>query len=249
MLEIKNLQVSIEDKKILNNLNLKINSGEVHCIMGPNGAGKSTLSKILTKHPDYKVNSGSITYNVNFEKQNLLDMDINQISLNGIFVAMQHPVEITGISNFKFLQEIIQTHCKHQGISLPDKDNLKKMILNLAQNLKLPEDFLERNINEGFSGGEKKRNEVLQMLLLKPQFIFLDEIDSGLDIDGLSMIADAVIKFKNQDTSLLLVTHYHKILEKIKPNFVHILSNGEIIKSGDYSLAKKIEDKGYSWLT
>lgn len=248
MLEIKNLTSSIENKTILTNLNLQINAGEVHCLMGPNGAGKSTLSKILTKHPDYKVNSGSITYDINFEKQNLLDMDINQISLNGIFLAMQHPVEINGISNFQFLQEITQSHCKHQGISPPTEDSLRKIILNLAEDLKLPSDFLERSINEGFSGGEKKRNEVLQMLLLKPQLIFLDEIDSGLDIDGLSIISKAILKFKKPETSILLVTHYHKILETIKPNFVHILSEGKIIKSGDYSLAKKIENKGYSWL-
>ncbi|MBE8221599.1 MAG: Fe-S cluster assembly ATPase SufC [Bdellovibrionales bacterium] len=248
MLKITDLHASIDDKKILTGLNLNINPGELHCIMGPNGAGKSTLSKILTKHPDYSVSSGSIEYTLNFEKNNLLNMDANEISLNGVFLAMQHPVEIGGISNFQFLKEITKSHCLHQGVAATNDEDLKKIILNLAEKLKLPSDFLDRSINDGFSGGEKKRNEVLQMLLLKPNLIFLDELDSGLDIDGLNIIAKSIKEFQNSERSFLLVTHYHRILEKIKPDFVHVLYNGKFIKSGDYSLAKKIEDQGYSWL-
>lgn len=248
MLNIQNLHASIEGKEILTGLNLSIKPGEVHCIMGPNGAGKSTLSKILTKHPDYEVNSGSIDYSLNFETQDLLKMDANQISLNGIFLAMQHPVEINGISNFQFLQEVTKSHCVHQGVTPPSSEELRTIILNLAEQLKLPSDFIDRSINDGFSGGEKKRNEVLQMILLKPQLVFLDELDSGLDIDGLHIVTKAIKEFRNSERSFLLVTHYHRILEEIKPDFVHILHQGKFIKTGDYSLAKKIEDQGYSWL-
>lgn len=248
MLKITNLHASIDGKEILTGLNLNIKPGEVHCIMGPNGSGKSTFSKILTKHPDYSVNSGSIEYTLNFEKHDLLNMDANERSLNGIFLAMQHPVEISGISNFQFLQEITKSHCTHQGVNPPSNEELKKIILNLAEQLKLPSDFLDRSINDGFSGGEKKRNEVLQMLLLKPYLVFLDELDSGLDIDGLHTLAKAIKAFQSSERSFLLVTHYHRILEEIKPDFVHILSKGKFIKSGDYSLAQKIEDQGYSWL-
>lgn len=248
MLKITDLHSSVNDTEILTGLNLNIKPGEVHCIMGPNGAGKSTLSKILTKHPDYEVSSGSIKYTINFEEHDLLNMDAYERSLNGIFLAMQHPVEIHGISNFQFLQEITKAHCAHQGVNQPSDEELKKIILNLAEQLKLPSDFLNRAINDGFSGGEKKRNEVLQMLLLKPQCIFLDELDSGLDIDGLHIVSKAIKKFQSPERSFLLVTHYHRILEEIKPDFVHVLYKGKIIKSGDYSLAKTIGDKGYSWL-
>ncbi|MBE8163028.1 MAG: Fe-S cluster assembly ATPase SufC [Bdellovibrionaceae bacterium] len=249
MLKVTNLHASINDKEILTGLNLSVQAGEVHCIMGPNGAGKSTLSKILTKHPDYSVNSGQIEYTLNFEKYDLLNMEANERSLNGVFLALQHPVEITGISNFQFLQEITKAHCLHQGVKPPSSDELKKMILDLAKQLKLPSDFLDRSINDGFSGGEKKRNEVLQMLLLKPQLIFLDELDSGLDIDGLHLVAKAIKNFQNSERAFVLVTHYQSILKEIKPDFVHVLHGGKLVKSGDYSLAEKIAAQGYSWLT
>lgn len=239
MLNIKNLIVKIENKLVLNSFSLDINEGEIHVIMGPNGSGKSTLNKVIMGDPDYKVLSGDITYN----KKNLLKLKVDERAKEGIFLAMQHPTEIEGITNSDFLRTTL--NIKNNKITNL-YDFIKKMD-NYTKDLNMQESMIHRSINKGFSGGEKKKNEILQLKLLEPKLILLDEIDSGLDIDSLKLVGENIKQYreKNKDTALLIVTHHTDILKYLKPDFVHIMLNGKIIKSGDFKLATQIEKDGY----
>ena len=239
MLKIKDLSVSIEDKEILKNFNLNINEGEVHVIMGPNGVGKSTLSKVLIGDKNYKINDGKIYY----YNEDLLKLEVDERSRKGIFVAYQLPSEIEGVNNIDFLKSAIKARSDKQINLFKFANDIEK----LSKDLKLKENMLYRNINAGFSGGEKKKNEILQMRLLKPKLVILDEIDSGLDVDSLRIVCDNVLEYikENPKTSLIIITHYPRILEYIKPDYVHIMKNGCIVKTGDYSLALEIEKEGF----
>ncbi len=242
MLDIRNLDCKVKDtdKMILSSFSLSIGKGEVHAIMGPNGAGKSTLSKIIMGHYKYEVTNGDILFN----NESILNLDVSERAKKGIFLAMQDPTVINGVSNSEFLKEAL-------GEISGEKVNLYSFIKEIEKSmeeLSLNSNMLHRSINEGFSGGEKKKNEVLQLKILKPKLIILDELDSGLDVDSLKVCADNINTYlqQNEDTSVLIITHYPRILEYIKPTYVHILNEGKIIKTGDFSLAKKIENSGYS---
>lgn len=244
LLEIKDLQVSINDNDILKKLNLTVNKGEIHAIMGPNGSGKSTFSKVLAGHPIYSVLKGDIF----FKGSSILDLDPEERSHIGIFLAFQYPVEIPGVSNEDFLR--LAYNSKQAFYNKPEIDPLEFLtIINEKLNLvKMAPSFLSRNVNEGFSGGEKKRNEILQMLLLDSELSILDETDSGLDIDALKIISDGINTFMNSDKSIILITHYQRLLDYVNPTYVHVMQNGKIIKTGSASLAKELERKGYEWL-
>ena len=241
LLNIKNLEVLINDKLIIKNLNLKVNQGEIHIIMGPNGSGKSTLSKVLAGHPSYQVKEGSIFFN----SKNLLEMEPEVRSHEGLFLAFQYPLEIAGVTNFDFLR--IAYNEKKKYYKLEELDPLQFMELTdvVLKKLKMKSEFLNRDLNQGFSGGEKKRNEILQMLLLNPKLVILDEIDSGLDIDAIKIICEGIINNLEKDASLIVITHYPKILTYLKPNFVHIMMDGKIIKTGNLDLVNLLEEKGY----
>ena len=243
MLKIENLSVKVDNKVILNNFNLIINDGEVHTIMGPNGVGKSTLSRVIMGDSNYKIVNG----NINFDGDNLLPLSIDERAKKGIYLAMQNPMEIDGVSNQDFLRTAISS-VNGKQIGLYD------FILqceNGVNELSMNKDLIHRSLNTGFSGGEKKKNEVLQIKLLKPKFIILDELDSGLDVDSLRICAENIWKYKeeNKDTSILIITHHPKILEYIKPDFIHVLEKGRIVKTGNYSLALDIEKNGYNAVT
>ncbi len=242
MLNIKNLNIKIENKVVLNNFSLDINKGETHVIMGPNGSGKSTLNKVIMGDPEYKVLSGGITYN----KKNLLKLKVDERAKEGIFLAMQHPTEIEGITNSDFLRTAL--NIKNNKIT--NLYDFIKQIDTYTEDLNMQESMIHRSINKGFSGGEKKKNEILQLKILEPKLILLDEIDSGLDIDSLKLVGENIKKYKekNKDTALLIVTHHTDILKYLKPDFVHIMLNGKIVKSGDLKLATQIEKDGYKYI-
>ena len=241
MLNIKDLHVSIEGKKILNGLNLSINKGEVHALMGPNGSGKSTLSYFLSGKDGYEMERGSIDYN----GKNLLDLEVDERANEGLFLAFQYPMEIPGVQTSLFLKTAINSKRKHQGLPEIDALEFAKLIKSQAQELDISTDMLRRDLNVNYSGGEKKKQEILQMSLLNPAMSILDETDSGLDIDALRIVSEGVNKLRNRDNSFLVSTHYQRLLNYIKPDYVHIIADGKIVKSGDFSLALELEEKGY----
>ena len=245
MLDITDLVASTGDTQILNGLSLSVGRGEVHAIMGPNGSGKSTLAQVVAGHEDYSVDSGSVS----FQGQDLLELDPEERAREGVFLGFQYPVEIPGVSNMEFLKASLDSRAKAQGADQPNAAAVIKQARQLAESLDLNPEFLKRGVNEGFSGGEKKRNEILQLLLLNPSLAVLDETDSGLDIDALQVVADGVNRFRDSDNAVVLITHYQRLLDHIVPDFVHVLADGKIIQSGDKSLALELEAKGYAWLT
>ena len=240
-LNIKNLSVSVDEKLIINNLNLKINKGEIHAIMGPNGSGKSTLSNVLAGKNGYNVTNGDIL----FCKENLLDFSPDERANKGIFLAFQYPVEIPGVTNINFIKTAMESNREFQGLDPLKPGDFLKLIKEKAQLLGIPEDRLKRQLNVGFSGGEKKRNEALQLMMLNPSLAILDETDSGLDVDAFKVVADAINSTRNKDNSMLIITHYQRLLERIKPDIVHVFFNGSIIESGGPELATEIEKNGY----
>ena len=244
LLEVKNLHVSINDNEILKNLNLKINKGEIHAIMGPNGSGKSTFSKVLAGHPAYSILNGDIL----FKGSSILDLEPEQRSHLGIFLAFQYPIEIPGVSNEDFLR--LAYNSKQKFYNKPEIDPIEflSVINEKLKMVSMSPVFLSRNVNEGFSGGEKKRNEILQMILLDSELAILDETDSGLDIDALKTISMGINNFMDSSKSILLITHYQRLLDYIKPDYVHVIQNGRIVKTGSAELAKELENKGYEWL-
>lgn len=244
MLEIRNLQAGIEDKPILKGIDLSVNAGEVHALMGPNGSGKSTLASVLAGREGFDVTSGEVLYNGN----DLLDLAPEERAREGVFLAFQYPVEIPGVNSAYFLRSAVNAIRKHRGEEELDAMNFLKAVKVKMKELGLGEDFLKRPVNAGFSGGEKKRNEILQMTMLDPRLAILDETDSGLDIDALRIVADGVNRLKRPDNAQLVITHYQRLLDYIVPDFVHVLHDGRIIKSGDKSLALELEEKGYDWL-
>ena len=241
MLSIKNLKASIEDKEILKGINLEIKPGEVHAIMGPNGSGKSTLSSVITGREEYEVTEGEMF----FEGEDLAELGPDERAHEGIFLSFQYPVEIPGVSVTNFIKTAINESRKAKGLDPMPAGEMLKMMKEKMATLEMDKSFLSRSINEGFSGGEKKRNEIFQMAMLNPKLAILDETDSGLDIDALRIVAEGVNKFKNENNAVLLITHYQRLLDYIKPDFVHVLMNGRIVKSGDRNLALELEKKGY----
>lgn len=244
LLSVDNIVAQVAGKEILRGLTLAVKPGEVHAIMGPNGSGKSTLANILAGRPDYTVTTGSI----NFCGQNLLELAPHERAHLGIFLAFQYPVEIPGVSNMEFLKASADSLAKANGQEQPNAAAFIKQIRKLALSLDLNPEFLKRGVNEGFSGGEKKRNEILQMLLRQPKLAVLDETDSGLDIDALQVVSEGVNRFRSKDNGVVLITHYQRLLDYIVPDYVHVLADGKIVQSGDKSLALELEKKGYAWL-
>ncbi|WP_151670326.1 Fe-S cluster assembly ATPase SufC [Nitrincola schmidtii] len=244
MLTIKDLCASVEDKEIIRQLSLEVKPGEVHAIMGPNGAGKSTLGNVLAGRPGYEATSGS----VDFKGQDLLDLDPEIRAREGLFLAFQYPVEIPGVSNMELLKAAVDARRSHTGQPELSAIDFMKMAREASKAVDLDQSFLKRGVNEGFSGGEKKRNEIMQMMLMEPSLCILDETDSGLDIDALQVVAKGVNAMRSPDRSFIVVTHYQRLLDFIVPDYVHVLANGRIVKSGDKSLALELEAKGYSWL-
>lgn len=244
LLTIQDLHASVEEKKIIKGLNLDVKPGEVHAIMGPNGAGKSTLGYVLSGRDGYSVESGSAT----LDGKDLLEMETEERARAGLFLAFQYPVEIPGVSNLEFLKASVDAQREARGEDAITSAEFLKEAKAACKQVNLPVSFLKRGVNEGFSGGEKKRNELMQMLLLKPKLCILDETDSGLDIDALQVVAEGVNSQRSADRSFIVVTHYQRLLDYIKPDFVHVLSDGKIVKSGDASLALELEAQGYAWL-
>lgn len=245
VLQVNNLYATINDIPILNGVNLEVFEGEVHAIMGPNGSGKSTLSKVIAGHPAYKITHGEIF----FKGKNLLELEPEERSHLGLFLAFQYPVEINGVSNEDFLRAAY--NAKKKYLNLPEVDPIEffEIIMKKLNIVNMNPSFLSRNVNEGFSGGEKKRNEILQLALLESDLAILDETDSGLDIDALRNISNSINKLIENDTSIVMITHYQRLLDYIKPEFIHVMNAGKIIKTGNFLLAKELEAKGYEWLT
>ena len=244
MLEIKNLHVSVNNNKILKGLNLSINKGEVHAIMGPNGSGKSTLASVIAGREEYEVNKGSIIYS----KKKLLKLSADERAIQGIFLAFQYPVEIPGVSTTNFIKTAVNQIRKSKGKKPLDAVSFLKVMKEKMKIVKVNQTLLSRSINEGFSGGEKKRNEIFQMAMLDPKLAILDETDSGLDIDALKIVAKGVNKLKSKDNATIIITHYQRLLKYIIPDYVHVLIDGKIVKSGDKNLALELEKKGYDWV-
>jgi Fe-S cluster assembly ATP-binding protein len=244
MLDIKNLHVKADDKEILKGIDLHVNAGEVHAIMGPNGSGKSTLARALSGHPEYVVTGGQIL----FEGKDLLEMDPDTRAREGVFMAFQYPVEIAGVNNAYFLKAALNAKRKHDGQPELDAMEFMQLVQEKSALLDIDKSMLQRAVNEGFSGGEKKRNEIFQMALLEPKLAILDETDSGLDIDALKLVANGVNAMRSPSRAFVVVTHYQRLLNYIVPDFVHVLSGGKIVKSGGKELAHELEAKGYSWI-
>lgn len=244
MLSIKDLQASVDDKQILKGLNLEVKPGEVHAIMGPNGSGKSTLGHVLSGKEGYSITGGT----VEFLGKDLFQLETEERAREGLFLAFQYPVEIPGVSNMEFLKASIDAVREHRGEEGIDSVAFMKKARAFCKSVNLDQNFLKRGVNEGFSGGEKKRNEIMQMMLLQPRLAILDETDSGLDIDALQIVADGVNSLRAEDRSFIVVTHYQRLLNYIEPDYVHVLAGGKIIRSGDKSLALELEEKGYGWL-
>jgi Fe-S cluster assembly ATP-binding protein len=244
LIEIKNLFASIDGNPILQGINLTINEGEIHAIMGPNGSGKSTLAKILAGHPAYEVTSGEIW----FKGQNLLEMEPEDRSYAGLFMSFQYPVEIPGVSNIRFLETAYNSQRKAKGLEEVTREEFDMFLNGKMTMMDIKPEFKERNLNEGFSGGEKKRNEILQMAVLQPDLAILDETDSGLDIDAMRIVACGVKKLMNENMSLVLITHYQRLLNYIQPQFVHVLIGGRIVESGGPELALELDERGYDWI-
>lgn len=244
MLTIKNLKVEIEDKEILRGINLEVKPGEVHAIMGPNGSGKSTLANVVAGREEYEVTGGSIT----FEGEDLLEMEVDERAREGVFMAFQYPVEIPGVSNSNFLKQTLNSIRRERGEEELDAMEMLQLLRDKIKMVGMDESMLRRSLNEGFSGGEKKRNEILQMAVLEPKLGILDETDSGLDIDALKIVADGVNQLRSKDRAFVIVTHYQRLLNYIVPDYVHVLHSGRIVKSGDKNLALELEEKGYDWI-
>ena len=244
MLSIKNLQATVEGKQILNGINLEVKAGEVHAIMGPNGSGKSTLAAVLAGRSEYEIVAGEVT----FKGNNLLEMEPEIRAREGVFLAFQYPVEIPGVSNINFLKTAINSIREHKGLAAIEPKEFLKMVKEKQKLVELDGKLANRSVNEGFSGGEKKRNEIFQMAMLEPSLAILDETDSGLDIDALRIVANGVNKLKSNDKAIIVVTHYQRLLDYIIPDFVHVLYKGKIVKSGGKELALELEEKGYDWI-
>jgi Fe-S cluster assembly ATP-binding protein len=244
MLEIRNLHAGIDGKEILRGIDLTINKGEIHAIMGPNGSGKSTLAKVLAGHPQYEVTAGEILY----EGRNLLEMSPDERAREGVFMAFQYPIEVPGVSNAQFLRLAYNEKRKHLGEEELDPLEFKDLLKERAKVVEMEASFMTRSVNEGFSGGEKKRNEILQMAVLQPKLAVLDETDSGLDIDALRVVANGVNQLLTPDNAIIVVTHYQRLLNYIVPDFVHVLANGRIVREGGKELALELESKGYDWI-
>ena len=243
MLNIEKLNVSVEEKQILRNLSLKVGDGEVHAIMGPNGSGKSTIAHTLAGNPNYEVLSGKI----NFNDKDLLSMDPSERSLSGLFLAFQYPIELPGVTNASYLKQIVNVHRKHKGDKPIEAAEFLKLLKEKSLKLNIPMDMHSRFVNAGFSGGEKKKNEVLQLDLLNPDLVIMDETDSGLDVDALRNTSEAVNQLRSTNRSFIIITHYLRLLEYIEPDFVHVFQGGSIIETGDKSLANKIDQEGYAY--
>ncbi|MFP4101986.1 Fe-S cluster assembly ATPase SufC [Coleofasciculus sp.] len=244
ILSVRNLTANVEGQQILKGLTLEVKAGEIHAIMGQNGSGKSTFSKLLAGHPAYEVTGGEVT----FLGQNLLELEPEERALAGIFLAFQYPLEIPGVSNLDFLRVAYNSRRKHQGLEEIDTFDFEDLIEEKLEIVKMNPSFLERSLNEGFSGGEKKRNEILQMALLEPKLAILDETDSGLDIDALKIVANGVNHLANPDNAMILITHYQRMLNYIEPDYVHVMAGGRILKTGGKELALELESRGYEWV-
>ena len=244
LLKIDDLHAETSGKKILQGLELEIKPGEVHAIMGPNGSGKSTLGKVLARHPEYNVTRGNLA----FKGEAIHGLEPHEIAQQGLFLAFQYPTEIPGVSNMEFLKASVDAHHKANGKEQMNTTDFVRSVRALAEELGLNAEFLKRGVNEGFSGGEKKRNEILQLKLLNPELAILDETDSGLDIDALKVVAKGINDFRSDQNAILLITHYQRLLDYIVPDYVHVLAEGKIVQSGDKKLALELEKKGYSWL-
>jgi len=248
MLEIKDLHAGIEGKEIIKGVNLRVNAGEVHAIMGPNGSGKSTLAKVIAGHPQYTVTGGTIEYEANLKKLNLVGMEPDERACEGVFMAFQYPVEIPGIPTSVFLRAAFNAICRHQGTTELDPIDFDKYLREKMKLLSVDERSIDRPVNVDFSGGEKKRNEVLQMAVLNPRLAVLDETDSGLDIDSMKIVAEGVNKLRRRDNAVILITHYQRLLNYIQPDFVHIFYDGKIVRSEGKELALEVENRGYDWV-